>query len=104
MKKNFINLCPHDLTLNDGTVIPASGVVARVSASFSEFDKDGICKVVYGELENVPEPKENTIYIVSAMVLAATDRKDVVAPATGHPNTIRNDENRIVSVPGFVGH
>lgn len=50
------------------------------------------------------KPEEGTIYIVSALVLAAAKEKgrtDVVAPATGHPDCVR--ENRfIVSVPGFV--
>lgn len=57
-----------------------------------------------GDLDNLPEPEEGTIYIVSAMVLAAAKNKgrtDVVAPATGHPDCIRKD-GFIVSVPGFV--
>ena len=29
----------------------------------------------YGEIENLPEPEEGTIYIVSAMVLAAAKEK-----------------------------
>ena len=40
--------------------------------------------------------------IVSAMVLSASDRTDLVAPATGHPDTIRNDKGQIISVPGFI--
>ena len=100
--KNYINLCPHDIKLNDGTVYPCSGTVARVSTSFTEFNEDCICKVKYGEIENLPEPKDNTYYIVSALVLAATDRKDLIAPATSHPAVIRNEAGQIDSVPGFV--
>jgi hypothetical protein len=33
---------------------------------------------------------------------ACDDRDDVVAPATGHPDTMRNDKGHIISVPGFV--
>jgi len=29
-------------------------------------------------------------------------RNDLVAPATGHPEAIRNEQGQIVSVPGFV--
>lgn len=50
------------------------------------------------------EPEEGTIYIVSALVLAAAKEKgrtDVVAPATGHPDCVR-ENGFIVSVPGFV--
>lgn len=76
---------------------------ARVENQFSNFCC-GISTVFYGEIENLPEPEEGTIYIVSAMVLAAAKEKgrtDVVAPATGHPDSIRED-GFIVSVPGFV--
>ena len=91
----FINLTPHDIKLNDGTVYPATGKIARVT--FSNFCC-GISRVFYGEVENLPEPKRGTMYIVSAMVLAAAKEKgrtDLIAPATGHPDCIR-------SVPGFV--
>ena len=29
-------------------------------------------------------------------------RNDLLAPATGHPETVRNEQGQIVSVPGFV--
>lgn len=96
----FINLTPHTITLNDGRIFPSKGL-ARISASYTKFDYNNICKQEFGEVEGIPAPAENTIYIVSALVLAATDRKDVVAPATGHPDCIRKD-GFIVSVPGFV--
>lgn len=84
----FINLTPHTITLNNGTEYHPSGKVARVENQFSNFCC-GISTVFYGEIENLPEPEEGTIYIVSAMVLAAAKEKgrtDVVAPATGHPD------------------
>ena len=93
--------------LNDGTIYPASGEVVRVANTFSNFCC-GISKVFYGEIENLPEPEDGVYYIVSAMVLAANNdkpvwkrRKDLVAPATGHPDCIRKD-GFIVSVPGFT--
>ena len=103
MKKKFINLTPHTINLNSGTSFEASGIIARVSASYTKFDNDGIVRQEFGEVENLPAPKENTIFIVSALVLSAVNgRDDVVAPATGHPFTIRNDQGHIISVPGFV--
>lgn len=101
--KNFINLTPHAVRLNSGTEFPPSGTVARVAASFSSFDEDGVARVVYGEPQGLPDPKEGVLYIVSAMVLSAMAgrRDDLVAPATGHPDTVRV-EGRIQSVPGFV--
>ena len=99
--KKFINCTPHAIVLNDGRVFEPSGSVARVSTSFTDF-ADDVCLVKYGELEGVPERQKDTLYIVSSMVLAASDRGDLVAPATGHPDCIRNEKGHIVSVPGFV--
>ena len=99
---SFVNLTPHAIMLNDGTVFPPSGKVARVSTSFTDFDDNGLCHVVYGDVENLPDPDGTTLFIVSAMVKAATKRTDVVAPATGHPMCVRNEKGQIVSVPGFV--
>lgn len=102
--KKFINLTPHSIVLNNGAEIPASGNVARVSVDFTEFDADSICRHQYGEVVGLPEPQDGVCYIVSALVLAATGRKDVVAPATGHPRCKRNEKGLIVSVPGFVAN
>lgn len=99
--KTFINVTPHAIVLNDGTTFPASGTVARVSARFSEI-VDGFCTQTFGDVVDLPQPQEGVYYIVSAMVFAATDRADVVAPATGHPACIRNDKGQIVSVPCFL--
>ena len=122
----IINLTPHTIKLNSGKEFPPSGMVARVSAkyglrvwieNFSGIDvfhrsipellKDEIYlyEVNYGEIENLPEPEEDIFYIVSAMVQEAGKkirRHDLLAPATGHPETVRNEQGQIVSVPGFV--
>lgn len=99
----FINLTPHDIVLNDGRVFRASGTVARVSSTHTPFDENGVCRVSFGEVENLPEPKDGTMFIVSGMVAAAAvDRTDLVSPATGHRDAVRNDKGQIVSVPGFV--
>lgn len=98
----FLNFTPHEIILNDGRSFPSEGV-ARVSATFTQFNQDGICRQEFGEVEGLPEPKEGVKLIVSAMVLSASDRVDLVAPATGHPDTKRNEKGHIVSVPGFVG-
>lgn len=99
--KKIINLTPHAIFLNDGTVYPVSGELARVSNVFSEVDADGFVSVSYGEVYGLPESTPNTYYIVSGKVLAAAGdtRRDIVAPATGHPLTRRDEHGRIVSVP-----
>lgn len=98
---NFINLTPHEVKLNDGRVFPSKGI-ARVSNSFTNFAED-ICEVKYGEVEGLPLPEAGTRYIVSTLVLSVLKgkRADVVAPATGHPDCIR-ENGFVVSVPGFV--
>ena len=97
----FVNCTPHAIIMNDGREFEPCGSVARVSNSFTEFDAQGVCSVKYGAVEGVPAPADGVLYIVSAMVLAASDREDLVAPATGHPQCVR-ENGRIVSVPGFV--
>lgn len=97
----IINCTPHEVKLNNGESFPVSGNVARVSSSFEEAEK-GFFKVAYGEVTGLPEAKADTLYIVSALVANATNRRDVIVPATGHPECIRNDKGQIVSVPGFI--
>jgi len=102
---NFVNLTPHSIILNDGTIFEPSGVIARVSADLQTVESvDGIplFRQTFGEVEGLPEETSDTMYIVSAMVLAAVDRLDCIAPATGHKETVRNEAGQIVSVPGFV--
>lgn len=99
----YINCTPHAIKLNDGRVFDPSGSIARVSSSFTDFTDD-VCKVVYGDLTGVPDPVDGVKYIVSAMVLSASTREDLVAPATGHKDCVRDDKGFIVSVPGFVAN
>lgn len=99
----FINLTPHDIVLNDGTVYPSRGTV-RLTDNYTDFDVDCICDVDHGAVSGLPSPKPSTCYIVSTLVLDAAKkagRTDFVAPATGHPQCKRSNGN-IISVPGFI--
>ena len=104
----FVNLTPHSIKLNDGTEFPPSGTIARVAADLQEVGTINGVKLfrqTFGEVEGLPEQFPGIagqIYIVSAMVLAAVDRGDCVAPATGHKDVVRNENGQIISVPGFV--
>ena len=49
-----------------------------------------------------PPQEDGVLVIVSALVMQASDRTDLVAPATGHPDCVRDEAGRIKSVPGFV--
>jgi len=105
MKNVFLNFTPHKIALNDGRSFePVGSAPIRVSAEFGEIIND-ICSQNFGEITGLPEPKLGVILIVSGLVLTAAKkmgRTDCVAPATGHPETIRNEKGHIVSVPCFV--
>lgn len=96
-----INLTPHAITVGN-TTFPPSGTVARVQAGFSPI-VNGVCHQTFGDITDLPEPQPDTRFIVSGLVFAATDRPDVFAPATGHPDVVRNESGHIVSVPALIG-
>lgn len=52
-------------------------------------------------VENIPAPQRDVVYLVSREVFAATDRKDVVTPATDHPQAERKDG--VIHTPFFLG-
>lgn len=97
----YVNCTPHTINLNDGRSYVASGILPRVSVTFTAFVED-ISIPTYGDVTGLPAQVDGVLIIVSAMVLAASNRGDLVAPATGHNDTIRNDRGHVVSVPGFV--
>lgn len=104
-KATFVNCTPHIIRLNDGRAFEPCGSIARVAQLISEFDENGIAVQSFGEVTGLPEPRPNTYYIVSALVLSraqAEGRNDVVAPATGHEACVRDERNFIMSVPGFL--
>jgi len=89
----LINLTPHPLMIygDSGTVVtvPPEPQPARCTTSFEEigpaFDIEGIAvpqvRVTYGTLENLPEPREGTIYVVSSIAaMAVPERHDVFIP------------------------
>ena len=100
-----VNLTPHTINLqtDEGQVveIPPSGIVARVEEKTETIGKiqvgDGNIPVIrktLGRVENLPEPREDTIYIVSLIVaqaLAGT-RSDVYVIG----ESIRDKEGRVI--------
>lgn len=99
----IINLTPHAINLitGDTTItIEPSGTVARVAAKtvkIGMMDCDGVeipvTTTEYGEIENLPEEKPETIYIVSAMVAKlCVHRFDVFVPN----ESVRDDNGRII--------
>ena len=119
----FINLTPHRIVLrSDGPdqILEPSGDIARVESKELSLGAtaNGIPVVErkFGDVENLPEPRQfewtlttrpgklvaTTIYIVSALVLAAVPyRSDVAAPDTGD-TAIRNEAGHIVAVTRLI--
>lgn len=99
----FINCTPHAVCLNDGTVFAPSGNRAMVGTNYGPVNKNGIAEQTHGDVTGLPEPQPDTFYIVAAPVLAAVKhlRSDVVAPATAHPDCVR-ENGQPKSVPFFV--
>ena len=106
--KKLVNLTPHDVTLvrMDGTavIIPRSDKIARVEEN---FELEDICMniplsvVTYGEITELPEPQENTLYIVSSFVFnaaVAKGRKDCCYPAMFD----RDENGKIIAVKTLV--
>lgn len=117
--KRLVNLTPHAITVKaDGltATFPPSGDVARVDTKNSTdnpimvahgFSMEVPLSTVttYGVV-GLPDPEENVIFVVSAMVAQqCLHRIDVVAPDTG-PTAIRYTEGpmkgQIEAVCGFV--
>ena len=99
----IVNLTPHSINfiVDDHKVtIAPSGSLARVSSqtattgSLSYGDvKIPVTETVYGAVEGLPAPKEDTIYIVSSLVASrCKDRRDVFIPN----ESVRDAQGRII--------
>lgn len=88
----FINLTPHTINeVTTGNSYEPSGKVARAKSTtilVNRHDDVPIYQSTFGTLEGLPDPVENTLYIVSALALNSTTRTDVVSPGT-----LQRDEN-----------
>ena len=115
----LINLTPHEIKLHVGLfnqdnpygdkkviMIEPSGEVARVS-EISEpqhlINLDDELSVrfysrEFGEVENLPKPQEDTIFLVSSLVAAATDRDDLYVP---YP-LVRDDDGKVIGAAGLT--
>jgi len=110
MEKKLVNLTPHEIRVvgEDGEerlVIPPSGKVARVrteQTTVGQVNNIPVVRTMYGDVEGLPEPSENTLYIVSTLVAQAVPyRDDVVAPDTSPNGVVRDEEGRIIGVKRF---
>ncbi len=102
----------HDLIVSEADensfeIFYPSGIIPRctqsetpigiVTSSKTEHEFN-IYKMEYGVVENLPEPKEDTYYIVSALVAnAAKDRSDLLIPT----HMVRNEAGQPIGCLDF---
>jgi hypothetical protein len=109
----IINLTPHALTLvspcGETTTIAPSGDIARISSTPGvelglALPCQSFSAPTWGEVEGLPEPQADTIYIVSALVAGRlSGRPDVFSPGTGPKDgAVRDEGGRIVGVTRLV--
>ncbi len=107
----LVNLTPHEVVIRHYhyvTTVAPSGHTARVTqktwAVQTAWDATSCTQCIpivrseYGPVEGLPEPVEDTIYIVSSMVrVASPTRHDLASPA----NLVRDAEGKVVRCSGL---
>jgi len=108
----LVNLTPHPLSLStaSGSIIklpksvnPARLAVTRhrledVTLNTGETLEVNISQL--GEIENLPEPQEGVVYVVSALVADSASRGDVMSPG----ELLRDGEGNIVGAKGLCAY
>lgn len=106
----LINLTPHPITSinnsGDKTTYQPSGIVARVSQNIIsngiQLDGIDVSYSTFGDTQDLPNPKPNTYYIVSSLVLNANKHRcDLIAPRTDN-TALRNELGHIIAVRGWL--
>lgn len=109
----LVNLTPHPLkfvTLQGVVDLQQSGQIARVRTSVEEAGNAAGIPVFtssFGQVEGLPAPQPDTIYIVSSLVQQAlrangVDRPDVLSPGTGPNDSPIRENGQIVAVTRLV--
>ena len=107
----IINLTPHDVNIVlDGRVITIerSGKIARCEQQTQKVNELNysntiipITQTSYGEVVDLPEPKENVYYIVSRLVMSAVSgRSDLLVPN----GLVRDDNGNIIGCESLANN
>jgi hypothetical protein len=103
----FVNLTPHTINIVDGEgnevlSVSPSGEIARVAVSNQLVETVlgiEIYRAEYGQIEGLPAPQADTVYIVSMLVRERVpERSDVMSPG----QLVRDDSGRPVGCRGLV--
>ena len=102
----LVNLTPHAVNVygQDGKTLLAS---IQPTAPAARCKQEAVCvgaldgvpvyRMEFGEVENLPEPQEETVYIVSRLVATAANRADVYCPGAA----VRDEDGRVVGCIGL---
>lgn len=96
---NIVNLTPHAIKFiieTGTTTIQPSGIVARLSTKTvvtGEINGIPVTETVFGDIENLPAPETDTIYIVSSLIAGrCKDRNDIFIPN----ESVRDGQGNII--------
>jgi len=107
----IMNLTPHSIVFvvvgDRKIVVEPSGLVARVSSKTEAVGEivtpEGtipVTQTVFGEVENLPEPEDGKVFIVSSLVAQRVpEREDVFIPN----ESVRDSNGRIIGCKS-LGH
>lgn len=101
-----VNLTPHAVNVcaQDGEILvsyPPSGTLARCVKSevkVGSLNGMDIMSVQMGEVFDLPEPRENTVFIVSRITASAVPERSDVLCTNG---LVRDDEGRPIGCTSF---
>ena len=102
-----VNLTPHALNvIDDAGVVHTfapSGAIARVATTRDSLPPVAglpVSRATFGDVQGLPDPADDTIFVVSGMVLAALKgaRSDVFAPG----DLVRDDKGQPVGCKGLT--
>lgn len=103
----LVNLTPHPIIIGTVTV-PPSGTVARVSVSrqqvgvihMGDDSTVPMFETYFGDVSGLPLPKDDKVFIVSAMVRthpSLSERFDVASPG----QLVRDDAGSVIGCDGL---
>lgn len=100
----IINLTPHTINIvaTNGEAIatfPSQGI-ARVASKeeiIGELNGIPVTSTTYGEIEGLPAESENTVFIVSRLILSALEKQNIIRHDLRVPGLqVRNEAGQVV--------
>jgi hypothetical protein len=102
--KKIINLTPHtiNVVLDNKTIeIPSSGVArcSQTTVPVGEINGIPLTSTTFGEVIDLPEPTEDTLFVVSRLIMSACPtRTDLLVPN----DMVRDEEGKVIGCKSFA--